>query len=169
MAADRTTRMTPKRAGRAAREGSVFLSDAVAANLRAERARRQVTQDEVAARMRGLGHGSWTRATVSEVERAGRTITLDEFFGLALALGVSPGGLLSVHGARVDLGGPANPVPAGFVALWLSGRFRAAVDPDHPESFVIEPADGDPAGEPAGVADLRARFGDRVRYTGDAR
>ncbi len=59
----------------------------------ASRARRrllELSQEEVADAMRLLGHPTWTRATVSEVERGGRTVGVSELVGLANALHASP-------------------------------------------------------------------------------
>jgi transcriptional regulator with XRE-family HTH domain len=104
----------------------MFLSDVLAANIRAARSRDRRSQEDLAGRMRYLGH-DWSRATVSEVERSGRSVSLDEFFALAMALGVSPVDLVMAHGANVDLG-TSRPAPAPVMALWLSGRLRIFLD-----------------------------------------
>jgi len=51
-------------------------SDALAANLRAYRLLRHLTQDGMAALMAQLGHG-WGRSTVSAVEGKSRNVTVD--------------------------------------------------------------------------------------------
>src|SRR5215218_1648915 len=72
-------------------------SDALAANLRAYRMLRNMTQDELASRMAHLCHG-WGRSTVSAVEGKSRNVTVDELFGLALSVGVTIGALLDPTG-----------------------------------------------------------------------
>ena len=51
---------------------------AMAGQLRDTRVLLHLTQDEVGERMRAKGHATWSRATVSEIERRGRSLTLDE-------------------------------------------------------------------------------------------
>jgi len=58
----------------------------VAANIRAARSRKGLTQDALAARMRHLGFTAWLRQTVPSVEKGRRRVTADEILGLALAL-----------------------------------------------------------------------------------
>ena len=77
-------------------------SDALAANVRAYRVLRRMTQDELAARMTQLGH-CWGRSTVSAVEGGGRNVSVDELFGLAASFGVSIGA-----GSRSDRSGPES-------------------------------------------------------------
>lgn len=88
------------------------------------RALRSLTQDQLAAAMRHLGH-QWHRVTVTEVERGGRTsdpdlpdpppptrpgraVDTDELVGLALALKTTIGDLL-------DPGGPDGLKRRGFL------------------------------------------------------
>lgn len=108
-------------------------SDALAANLRAYRLLRQLTQDGLAARMTELGHG-WGRSTVSAVEGTTRNVTVDEMFGLALSLGVAIGALLDPAGPdrsrplsldvglRVPDGDQPRPLDAHVARLWASSR-----------------------------------------------
>jgi len=115
---------TPKRAGRTAAEGSMFLSQIVARNVRAYRALQGLHQAELARLLTRLGHG-WVAGTVSEVERNGRSVTVDELAGLAAALRTSVAALLDPcgpqrsEGPAVDVGGdlpiPMGPVSRGFV------------------------------------------------------
>lgn len=72
-------------------------SVALAANVRAYRILRHMTQDELGLRMTDLGH-DWGRSTVSAVERSNRNVTTDELFGLALCFGATIGGLLDPTG-----------------------------------------------------------------------
>jgi transcriptional regulator with XRE-family HTH domain len=97
---------TPRRAGREAPKGSRYPSEIVADNIRDHRSLRRVSQQQLADEMSRLGHG-WWRATVSEVERAGRAVTVDELVALALALGVTVADLL-------DPAGPAGTRDAGM-------------------------------------------------------
>jgi transcriptional regulator with XRE-family HTH domain len=97
---------TPRRAGRTAPEGSRYPSEAVAVNVRDHRSLRRMSQQQLADEMSRLGH-AWWRATVSEVERSGRGVTVDELVGLALALGVTIADLL-------DPAGPAEARNAGL-------------------------------------------------------
>lgn len=108
-------------------------SDALAANLRAYRLLRQLTQDGLAARMTHLGHG-WGRSTVSAVESRTRNVTVDELCGLALCLGVKFGQLLDPAGPdssrrlSLDVGlrapGDGNPQPLAprLAQLWASSQ-----------------------------------------------
>ncbi len=108
-------------------------SDALAANLRAYRLLRDVTQDGLAARMTDLGHG-WGRSTVSAVESRIRNVTVDELFGLVLCLGVTIGQILDPEGPdrsrrlrldvglRVPEGGDPRPVDPQVARLWASSR-----------------------------------------------
>jgi transcriptional regulator with XRE-family HTH domain len=118
---------TPKRLGQEPLPGSVFLSDVLAANIRAARSRDRRSQEDLAGRMRYLGH-DWSRATVSEVERSGRSVSLDEFFALAVALGEKPTELVMPHGStKVDLG-LSSPAPGRAIMHWLSGAWRVFLD-----------------------------------------
>ena len=108
-------------------------SDALAANLRAYRLLRHLTQDGLATRMTQLGHG-WGRSTVSAVEGRTRNVTVDELFGLALCLGVTIGQLLDPGGPdrsrrlSLDVGLRAadsdlpEPVDSTLARLWASSR-----------------------------------------------
>jgi 8-oxo-dGTP diphosphatase len=61
----------------------------LAANIRATRVRRNLSQATVYGRMQALGFTAWHRQTISSVERGDRRVTADELIGLALALEVS--------------------------------------------------------------------------------
>lgn len=151
---------TPKRRGREAKDGSLFLSDVLAGNVRAARARLDWSQEHVAGRMATMGH-EWSRATVSEVERSGRSVSMDEFFAVAMALGVNPLELLHPHGARVDLGGDIPPVPTNFIVHWLAGRVRVEVDAAaESKGLLIEwqRAEEDASDRPATAAETIAFF-----------
>ncbi len=117
---------TPKRANRTARPGTRFPSEVVAANVRAFRVLQpDGSQPTLAKAMQGLGH-NWVAQTISEVERGGRNVTVDELCSLALVFGVTVSDLLDPHGpdrkpTGLDLG-TAQPVPAPLAQLWVRDR-----------------------------------------------
>jgi transcriptional regulator with XRE-family HTH domain len=99
----------------------------VAANVRSLRSLRNLSQEDLAAAMRHLRHG-WSRATVSEVERGDRNITVDELAGLAIVLNVAPGELLDPErqGVHLDLG-MTGPVRRNLASAWARGLLRITV------------------------------------------
>jgi len=122
---------TPKRASRQAREGTRFHSQVVAGNVEIHRRMRRLSQEKVAERMRLLGR-EWSRATVSEVEREGRHLNIDELGALALVLGVPIGDLLDPLGpdrkwTGIDTGGPST-LSAGAAHLWVRDKARLTFD-----------------------------------------
>jgi transcriptional regulator with XRE-family HTH domain len=116
----------PGRAGREPLPGSRFLSDAVAEKVRAYRLLRRLKQDDVAAGMRDLRHHTWTRQTVSDIERVQRNLTVDELVGLSIVLELSLNELLDpvpVGGGlppALDVGLPV-PIPPEIVRHWSAG------------------------------------------------
>jgi transcriptional regulator with XRE-family HTH domain len=116
----------PGRGGREPLPGSRFLSDTVAEKVRAYRLLRRLKQDDVANRMRELRHPTWTRQTVSDVERVKRHLTVDELVGLSFVLDVTLNELLDpvpVDGGpppALDVGLPW-PIPPDIVRRWSSG------------------------------------------------
>jgi transcriptional regulator with XRE-family HTH domain len=116
----------PGRAGREPLPGSRFLSDAIADKVRAYRLLRRLKQDDVADRMRELRHQTWTRQTVSDVERVRRNLTVDELVGLSFVFGVSLNDLLDpvpVDGGpppALDIGLPFA-LPPDMVRRWSGG------------------------------------------------
>lgn len=78
-------------------EGDVRPSRVLAENIRAYRLLRDITQDDLAARMTRLGHG-WSRSAVSAAEGRRRGVTIDEVFGLAINFEVAVGCLLDPSG-----------------------------------------------------------------------
>ena len=58
-------------------------------------------QEQVAARMRDLGHKNWVQQTVSEVERGRRRVTATELFSLTLVLGATIGDLFNPIGWEI--------------------------------------------------------------------
>src|SRR5512132_3373181 len=116
----------PGRAGREPLPGSRFLSDAVAEKVRGYRLLRRLKQDDVADGMRKLRHHTWTRQTVSDVERVQRNLTVDELVGLSIVFGLSLNELLDpvpVGGGpppALDIGLPVA-IPPDMVRRWSAG------------------------------------------------
>ena len=52
-------------------------------------------QDEVAEQMRAAGHPTWSRNTISQVEKGGRSVTVDELMSLAAIFDVGYDDLLT--------------------------------------------------------------------------
>ena len=89
-------------------EGALHPSQVLAANVRAARGLLNLSQQHLAERMSALGH-TWSRPTVSQIERGERAVSVDELFGLSHALGVHIPLLLSPPQApevNVDTGLP---------------------------------------------------------------
>lgn len=116
------------RAQRQPRPGSRFLSQVFGDNLRAVRARQDLLQDDIAERMVQLGHEGWSRATVSNVERARRVVSLDEFLSLCLIVGAKTVDMLDPHDTPVDHGAE-EPMWADSARAWLRGDMRAVYLP----------------------------------------
>lgn len=111
----------PTRPHREAHPGALFLSDVVAMNVRTNRARRELSQRELAERMTALGH-TWSQAKASELERGERAILVDELAALALALGVTvPALLMPDDGVELDYGHPEAAMNAEVARAWLRG------------------------------------------------
>jgi transcriptional regulator with XRE-family HTH domain len=116
---------TPRRAGRDPLPGSRFLSDAIAEKVRAYRLLRRLKQDDVAEEMRKLRH-PWTQATVSQVERGQRNLTVDELVGLSIVFELTLNELLDpvpVGGGpppALDIGLPFA-LPPDMVRRWSAG------------------------------------------------
>lgn len=87
--AKRRRQATPKRQGRVAQPGSKFPSEILATNIRNRRKGLWgISQSDLAERMHFFGFEGWHRATVSEIERGGRSISVDELIAVALCLGM---------------------------------------------------------------------------------
>ena len=102
----------PKReGGMPAPEGSRYPSETFGDNLAAIRRRRGLSQNDIAHRMVMLGHLTWRRDTVGQVERAARSVSLDELVALALATGRTMADLLDPgeHGWRVGVARSSDP------------------------------------------------------------
>lgn len=69
--------------------------EVLARNIRAERNRAGLSQQDLAGRMQALGFTAWLHQTVGSTERGKRRLLVEELFGLALAIGTSMGALLA--------------------------------------------------------------------------
>jgi len=63
---------------------------AIAGNIRAERARARLSQQQVADTMNDHGYRTWHKQTVSDLEGGKRTVAADELITLAEVLGTTP-------------------------------------------------------------------------------
>jgi transcriptional regulator with XRE-family HTH domain len=68
---------------------TMAYGDLIARNIRAAIARRGLSQEDVAERMRNLGFPSWIRQTVSSTIRGKRKLVAEELLGISVALEVS--------------------------------------------------------------------------------
>lgn len=140
-------RATPRRSGRQAWPGTRFLVDVLAENVRVLRTLRHLTQPILADRMTYLGH-TWTRTTVSEVERAARNVTVDELLALAICLSMPVPDLLDPAGIDrrgkdiLDVG-PLAPLPGRTVRHILRGE--AALGLQTGDIIVREGEEPDPS------------------------
>jgi transcriptional regulator with XRE-family HTH domain len=92
-------------------------AQALAANIRARRARVDRSQADLAEAMRRLGH-RWNRATVAAIEGGSRAVSVEELLGLALVFGVQIGELLDAGEEDLDYGG-LEPMPAVVARQWV--------------------------------------------------
>lgn len=79
------------------RDFAEVLHGVVASNIRDRRQLARLTQPELARRVNLLGF-AWSRQTLSDIERGGRSVSVEELAGLALTLGVSVPALLDPAG-----------------------------------------------------------------------
>jgi transcriptional regulator with XRE-family HTH domain len=94
-------------------DGSLYLSQIVGKRVSDSRRVAKLSLDTVAERMQVLGHTSWRRQTVAQVESATRNVTVDELIALAAALWTTVAFLLS-------------PIPLG--SDWQRERGNVSVD-----------------------------------------
>ena len=96
--------------------------EVLAANIRAERARRNLDQAIVVERMRALGFTAWHRQTLGKVERGERQVMALEIFGLAMAMEITIPSLMTAagHDDMVEL--PNGQCVGGLSVERLAGR-----------------------------------------------
>jgi transcriptional regulator with XRE-family HTH domain len=124
-------------ARREAHEGARYLSQILGQRVRQTRLLHdELSQEDVAERMERLGHATWTRQTLGQVENANRNVTVDELVSLAAALQTNVAHLLSPASPSdpythepVDIGGPD---PLGRTEL--ASLFGFATVP-HPQAY----------------------------------
>lgn len=96
---------TPKRRKAAPPEGSEFLPDIVGRTIQGVRKWRRLSQQDVAERMQELGL-RWYGPTVGLVEKGLRSLSVEELFGLALALETTVANLLDTFPMLPSTGKP---------------------------------------------------------------
>ena len=79
------------------------VKETVAGNIRAYRQLRGLEQSELAQRMRTIGI-AWRQATVSEVERSQRNVTVTEILGLAITLNATVEQFIDTRGPASRVG-----------------------------------------------------------------
>lgn len=128
---------TPAASGDQPPDGILTIPNALGSNIRAYRLLNGLEQEDIAARMQLFTH-PWHRATVSEVERARRNVTVAELLALVLILDVSVTELLDPRGP----GGRWGNIYLGFPTKHASGRtpWQGLAGPD--VSALTCPAEG---------------------------
>lgn len=137
-------------------EGAMFLSQIVSERIGDARRLRRLTQEAVAERMHTLGHTTWYRQTVSQVETGERNLIIDELISLAMVLTAplsfllnpyTPGaGLPGMKSTQLDVGGPTplnwdqlndiygfNPSPMFYIEThyeWKDDSDTTLISPD---------------------------------------
>jgi transcriptional regulator with XRE-family HTH domain len=79
------------------------VKETVAGNIRAYRQLRGLEQSELAHRMRAIGI-PWRQATVSEVERSQRNVTVTELLGLTITLNATVEQFVDTRGPASRVG-----------------------------------------------------------------
>jgi transcriptional regulator with XRE-family HTH domain len=131
------------------------LNEVVAKNMKDRRLVADISQEELATRMRALNH-AWTDSTVGDVETRDRNVTVDELAALALALGaligelLDPAGIAADNDTALDPGAgetkrgelrPGRALGPRLARSWVWGFTRFAVTRSDPTlSWRISPA-----------------------------
>jgi transcriptional regulator with XRE-family HTH domain len=97
-------------------------TNVLARNIRAARSRADLTQEDLAARMRALGFSGWLYQTVGSVERGKRRVTAEEIHGLAWALEITMPALMSPADEDREIELPGGRVLAVRAIQLLAGR-----------------------------------------------
>ncbi len=147
-------------------------SRVLAQNVRCYRLLRGMTQDQLAVRMTGLGHG-WGRSIVSAIEGNGRNVTIDELFGLAITFGVTVGRLLDPSGPdgsrnlSLDLGlgplGDSYPLSTHLGRLFAASRAVIRAFDTDSGTIELEMTSDAPTASPLEPDELGTGFGFPVR------
>jgi transcriptional regulator with XRE-family HTH domain len=101
----------------------------IARNVKAERVRRGLTQEQLAARMSELGY-RWHQQTAGQVEHCTRRLTAEEVLGLAVALAVPVDRLL-----YPPEGAPGVVLPGGRAVMILRNLPPARLPAGPPARF----------------------------------
>ncbi len=107
-------------------EGVATIAEVIGANIRAHRSMQGIDQKRLAADMNLIGH-PWHRATVSEVERGRRNVTVAELLALTVLLHVPVLWLLD---------------PCGPTGSWGRRALEISLDPgSHQARVTVSPDD----------------------------
>lgn len=93
----------------------------LARNLRAARTRADLSPQDLAERMRHLGHTQWHAGTAGMIERGERRITADEILCVALALDTTLRALLSIACTRRQITLAGHTLTAADIRHHLDG------------------------------------------------
>lgn len=96
--------------------------EVLARNIRAARSRSDLSQQDVAARMRALGFDAWLYQTVGNVERGRRRVTAEEVFALSLVLDTTIAALMSADDQDGDIDLPSGLAIGAVSVERLAGR-----------------------------------------------
>ncbi len=121
-------------------------SEVVGRNVRAGRALRDLSQEQLAEVMVRLGH-DWKTKTVGAVENATRRVDVDELYGLALALGRSIPELLEISDSEgVWLGTGRLEINPRWANRWAQGTLRlwAHGYDEENDAWIIRPEEIEP-------------------------
>jgi transcriptional regulator with XRE-family HTH domain len=109
----------------------------VAANVRALRARRNLSQPELSERLAAVGRPMGVSA-LSKIEKATRRVTVDDLVALALALGTNPNALLLPHAPEGEQTALTSEVTS---AWWRAWQWAAGEVPlELPDAAAADPA-----------------------------
>jgi transcriptional regulator with XRE-family HTH domain len=121
--------------------GSQDVTRAIQDNVRQLRRKLDLSQNDLAERLAGLGH-PLDRAGVAKIETHRREVSVRDLFALAMALDVSPARLAFPPDAESIVGlTPTVAVPAYVARRWMRGR--VPLPEQDGEHFVSEVADED--------------------------
>lgn len=111
-----------------------LMEQVVAEALRGVRGTMELSQDQLAAKMRFLGFLDWSRATVAAVETGRRRVTLGEVFGIARVLEIPVWSLLVWNHDRVALANNLETSAASVRQMLKTAKdseaFRVTMNPD---------------------------------------